>query len=142
MTKAEFNWDAIPVKVGVTADPVAGSAPPSVTVPSGKRWRLQSCQASITTDATVANRSMWVWIALDGTNYVYVSNSGLVITASQTKLQSFIRNSLITASGTQYGLHIPDVELPAGAKFGIALNNLQAGDDVTAMTYYYKEAPA
>jgi hypothetical protein len=136
----KFNWDAIPVKTGVTADPAAGAQIASVTVPAGKRYLLISMQATCVADATVQTRTPNTSIYMDGTVIAFTSANGLGVTASQTKVQSFMANG-INVSTTQYGLYIPLLELPAGAKFEISYYLLQAGDNLTAMTYFYKEAP-
>jgi hypothetical protein len=136
------SWDAIPVSIGVTADPAAGAQITAVAVPAGKRWLLLGFQNEIVASADVANRNANVYISMDGANNFYISNALLTVTASQTKLISACTNSLITAATTQYGMHIPAIELPAGATFRFYWNTLQAADNLGVMTYFYKEVPA
>jgi len=137
-----FNWDSIPVKTGSTADPAAGAQLAAITVAAGKRMILYSMEATIVADATVATRIFFAYIRINGADTTYASLGGLNITASQTKLQSFMANSLVITAGTQYGMHIPLMELPAGATILMYAVALQAGDNIGAMTYTYKEAPA
>ena len=77
---------------------------------------------------------------MDGTNLTLATTTGLVVTASQTKTQSFVAGSMLTTAGTQYGVHFPNIELPVGAKFDVYWQNLQAADNLSVLTYTYKEA--
>ena len=138
----EFSWGLIPVKVGVTADPVAGAQIANIVVPANKRWVVQSLEATCVADATVVNRQPHLIIRTDGTNTTYETNVGASVAASQTKRQSFIVDSLIVTVGTLSGMHIPWLELPAAAVIIFYYDNLQAGDNVIAATYFYKEVPA
>jgi len=104
---------------------------------------LLGLEFELVTDATVATRTPYLYLRLaGGAVKTFKSAAGLAITASQTKEQTFCANSLIVAAGTQYGMHFPLMDLPAGAIIQIDIGNIQAGDDSTAATYFYKEAPA
>jgi len=139
---AKFNWDAIPVKTGATADPAPGAQLAAITVPAGRRWLFCEISVTLTCDATVANRWVNLGIKTNGTHYGFYSPAGLTVTASQSKQQSFVAGSFIVTAGTQYGMHFPLTELPAGAVIELTVNALQAGDDMGAARYFYKEVPA
>jgi hypothetical protein len=137
-----FNWDSIPVRVGVTADPAAGADAAAVVVPAGKRWLFYGGVVQLVAAAVAITRTYYMWVT-DATSgfLIYISAGGLGITTGQTKQQSWTANSLLTAAGTQYGMHIPLLEMPAGTSITIPLTNIQGADNMTAFTYWYKEAP-
>ena len=140
MSKEFVNWDQITIKSGATADPAAGAQLASITVPAGKRWKFVSLEATLVTDATVATRYFLVTYYMDGTNITYQTLAGVNITASLTRVQSYVTGSFVTTAGTEYGQHLPDIELPAGATITMVAIALVAGDNISAATYYYKEA--
>jgi len=143
-----FNWDSIPSIAKVGTDP-AVEIPPSdpsyvLTVPTGKRWRLEGAKMGLVASADAANRTMQL-IITDGTDIVFGTVQGLVITAGQTKTQTWVRMSLNTTPGLQFGIHFPDLELLAGWKVYVYITNfdtIAAGDNATALTVWIKEAPA
>jgi len=135
-------WDSLPMKVGLTADPAAGAQIADIVVPAGKRWRVFEIQATLVASAAVANRYYTLQMYLDGVNASFVGLNGLVITASQTRVQSWMANSGLQTAGTEYGLSYPDIEIPAGGLIRLVISALDGGDNSSAATYYYKEAPA
>ena len=140
--RGHFDWDAIAIKAGTTADPAAGAQLATITVPANRRWQFWGIELVLVADAGGADRSFVGQLLIAGGSYTtYQTNAGVAIAATQTKLQSFIAGSLLTTAGTQYGMHIPLIELPAGAKITIYCSNLAAGDNISAATYWYKEAP-
>ena len=76
---------------------------------------------------------------------MYVSPQGLTITAGLTKRQTWVTNSLITAAGTQYAMHLPALILPAGWYLRVKCENFDsvaAGDNATALVAHVQEALA
>jgi len=147
MKRDGFNWDSIPTISKTGTDPAIEVSPDSATyayvVPAGKRARVEGASMTLVCSADAANRSMFLRIS-DGTNDIFDSVAGLTITAGQTRIQTWVRMSMLTTAGTQYGVHIPDIELQAGWKIQIAVNNFDtvaAGDNASALTVYVKEAP-
>ena len=143
-----FNWDSIPVVAKVGADPAVEVAPDGaayfLTVPASTRWKIATAEMTLVCSADAANRTLAFQIT-DGTNVVYQSNWGVTITAGQTKVQSWMAGSFITAAGTQYGMHIPDIELMAGWKVGVvssSFDTVAAGDNASALTIFVKVVPA
>ena len=141
-----FDWDTIPITIAVTANPAAGADPVAFTCPTGKKRRILAVYASVTTDANVANRYPYLAItpAAGGVYYVV---SHLAVTASIT----FQGASVVAgaASGGSVGnsqtITIPmgdPTEISAGGSVRLQLLNIQAGDDWSAATLAYKEAPA
>lgn len=143
-----FNWDSIPVTTILGVDPAIEVSPDNIAyacvVPAGSRWRVQAALMTLVCSADAANRSMFLRIYNAAGDQVYVTAAGVVITAGQTNTQTWVRNSLITVAATQYGMHIPDLELPVGWRVQVAVNNFDAvaaGDNATALTLYVKVIP-
>lgn len=147
MARGEFNWDSIPPVLKTGTNPAAEVSPDNVlyalVVPAGKRWRVQCAYIELVASADAANRTLFMKIS-DGTNDLYATGNGLTITASQTKIQSWVRNSFVTTAGTQYGMHLPDIELLAGWKIQVGANNFDAvaaGDNATSLYALVQEVP-
>jgi len=145
MSSTEFSWDALPVKVGVTADPAAGANPAAVTVTATKKWLLTSVYiASMVTDANVASRVASLVIT-DGTNtqaqFMYNSNQAASLTRQYNWAMgigaAYLANTVINITLPGGGL-----ELPAGWTFQVTFINIQAADDCGVVRYSYKEASA
>ena len=138
-------WDKLPVLTAVTADPAAGSDPAAVTVAAGKRIILLGCYVSMTADANAANRYIQLVVARDGTNIDTAFQTVPAHTANLTRAHSFSPGSspntalrLVNVGSLPEG----GLEIPAGGTFQITVDGIQAGDDLTAVYYAYKEAPA
>jgi hypothetical protein len=136
-----FNWDSIPVKTGVTADPAAGAQLAAVTVPASKRWRVTAMQCTLVAAAVVITRTPQLHIRMTGAAPDTFLATGHGVTTGETVEQSFCAGSLVTAADSAAGVHFPVMELGAGAVFLIDYFNLQGADNISAMTYFYKEAP-
>lgn len=102
----------------------------SETVPTGARWRLQSLQASLVTDATAANRVPALYID-DGTNEVFRVSYPINQTASLTWV-----NTWIGVGGPQSGAGIGvmhampnNITLLAGYRLRTVTVALQATDN-------------
>lgn len=132
------DWDSITVATVSTADPAAGANIAPIIVPAGEEWRLECIQCTITADATVANRIPYLYIEYDGVLLTYETLGGKTVPASTTTAQSFLAESGVTTVGTQYAMHFPLKDWPAGARFRIYYSGLVAGDNITAAKYFYK----
>jgi hypothetical protein len=138
------GWDSYSVLTGVTADPAAGAAVPTITVPAGKRWVFLGARVQLVDDATVANRYMYISIAHDGTNTDQRVQSPSAMVASYTSDWNFTPTNLASISNgadSQLGFGA-GIELAAGATVIISAVGLVAGDNFGVCRYYYKEAPA
>jgi len=120
------------IRAIVGTDPAAG-AELSETVPAGARWRLLALNATLVTDANVANRRP-VFYVDDGTNVLLNVGTVTDITASSTipvNVHPGIGNPISSA-----GVH--DVPLPpglmllAGYRIRTVTTLLQAGDNWSA----------
>lgn len=142
MTKPDFNWDALPVLEDSTANPAAGSDLADITVPTGKRWLYLGGYCSLVNDANVANRYMTVTVKVGGTNThaTFINNTAMTANGTYYITEATIGNNVSTGGREVIG--IGPCELPAGSKISHALLNKQAGDDLTAFNFRYKEAPA
>jgi len=143
-----FNWDSIPYTTKTGADPpievAPGEAAYRITIAAGKRFRPEIAKVTLVASADVANRQFYFFIT-DGADYLFSSVLGLVITAGQTKVQTWMRMSMNTTAGLQYGIHFPDLELQPGWQMGVYCLNFDtvaAGDNASALVVYGKEAPA
>lgn len=142
-TQSMFDWDALGVKVGATADPAAGSEPAEITF--AKRTLFLGGLNVIVADATVINRLAHLDIKTDGTTVDREYYGPAMITASQTiRTNIGLGATAVRLAGSNHdlGLNMPGgVELPAGAKIRIRYSSIQAGDDAGIFYYVYKEAP-
>ena len=142
------NWDSITTVAKVGADPAIEIAPDGIAymiiVPDKERWRVEGGKMGLVASGDAGNRSMQM-IFSDGIDVVFGSSQGLTITSGQTKVQTWMRNSYLTTAGTQFGLHIPDVECMAGWRIYVYIANfdaIAAGDNATALTLWIKRLPA
>lgn len=145
MSRATF--DMVPPKLASTANPAAGAAPATVTVPAGKRWLLISVINSIVCSGDAANRTARLVISHDGTTTSMVFIHGTVSTATQTSNYLFAQGPFDSQglTGANYGFQKgigEAIELAAGATIALSYLNMQAADDCGVMTYVYKELPA
>ena len=142
-----FNWDSIPVKTATTANPAAGAQPPTITVAAATRMKFYGFRFSVVTDANVANRTVYVSIAPDGANTIYYSLASnqpestthyynLAVARSTTEILVGTSHYIGVSAGTD------GIDLSAGATIIVSIGTIQVGDDATAITYFYKEAPA
>ena len=146
--KGAFNWDSIQVVTKTGTDPAIEVSPDaaaySVVVPAGKRFRPESVKMTLAASADAANRQMFLYIFDAVPEIIFQSALGLVITAGQTKTQTWNRMSMNVTVGTQYGVHFPDIEMSATWQLRVGINNFDtvaAGDNAGALTVYGKEAP-
>ena len=142
--KATFNWDSVPLKLGVTANPAAGANPASATVPAGKVWRVLAYSASLVTSADVADRYIYL-SCTDGAGHVtYRVGEAVPQTASLTVQHTFhpgAGNSGAMAAATyQTGIGTGLI-LMTGHTVGVVAAGIQAADDWSAAYYIYQEIP-
>lgn len=123
--------DFVPV-----ATPAAGSTA-SFTVPGEFSMRVLAAMATITTSAAAANR----FVALDylwgGTTTFARNGAGLVVTANTTNLQlswSFERTQAEWAANTPVLAPCLAVDLPPGTVVRFSVDNIQAADQLSALS--------
>jgi len=114
------------------ADPAAG-VEISETVPAGARWRLMSLRASLTTDASVANRRP-VFTLDDGAAVYYSIGSSADIPASNTIpiIASQAASPSQSAAGHNTVPLPPGLVMSAGHRIRTVTTSFQAGDNWTA----------
>ena len=143
-----FNWDSIPITAVQSANPAAGADPVGLTVAAGKRVLLIGAAFTLVTDANAANRLLTMTIRPDGTNELILVSSTTAHTASLTRYYRWqvAKTYGETLVGSIYimglGIASGSIEIPAGGTVSFAITNKQVGDDASATTLYYKEAPA
>ena len=118
-------------------DATANDSDKSFTVPAGKVWRLISVFASMSTTATVGNRTLVVSIT-DGTNIVYRSNAFGNQAASTTFLYNLFPESISQlTTGVQFQ-PIPGELLTAGYIIRVSDYAVidAAADDLTVVLHY------
>jgi len=139
-----FNWDALPVKTGATADPGAATDPAEITF--AKRTLFMGGRCSIVRDATPANIYAYLNIKRDATNVDNALWHGTAITANQTVAVDICAGvvNFVAVSGNNnvMGIPSPGIEIPAGGKLQLKFFGIQGADNVGVFRYAYKEAPA
>lgn len=112
----------------------ATGSQPSVTVPASTKWLLQSVSVALTTNATVANRTMQITLTDGSGNFYLVGEVGSgVQTASLTIRYSFAPGLGLQGSVIANNVlaPFPSVLLGPGHKLATAITGIQAGDSVT-----------
>ncbi len=141
-----FNWDAIPVKSGATADPAAGANPVALTIPAGKKWLFLGGRNTIVCSADAANRQPILDVRVDGTNQTWYIRSGDVFIATDSGQVEILcgqqSREVLDRVAHVIGIPAMGLELPAGATIQMTYVNIQAADNCGVFYYAYKEAPA
>ena len=145
----EIDWGKIPVVTKTGTDPAIEVTPDaaaySLEVPAGKVWRVETARMSFVASGDAANRSMYMKIYDAGDQIMFLSVSGVVITAGLTKAQSWCTGSLEVTTGRQYGIHLPPMLMPEGWYLRVGVSNFDAvaaGDNAASLIAYVREAPA
>jgi hypothetical protein len=128
-------WDLIPEQTVVTSNPAAGVISVDVKTFTG-RGRVSYLDCICVADANVATRNLRVYKVSGGSN-MYIA-TGTTFTATQT-------SSIITARGftaTQGAANpaLAEVDFAPGDILRVVIASGQAGDDMSAITYCFKEA--
>lgn len=121
---------------------VVGSAPAAgananIAVPTRARWKVLSGLFTFTTDATVATRTVRLrWV--DATDYSFRTAAPSDQAASLVYQYNFGPGLTAQAvAGLNVAMSMPnEVWIPEGGKLETDILNLQAGDQVAAMTLF------
>lgn len=126
----------------VEANPVAG-ATIVFSVPLGRRRRIRTLRVSLTTDATVANRLMRLFINDDNGDLVTRVTANVVQPASLTLGYDFAPalTSASALAGNFVNVALPDVVLPEGWAVVVDPAFFQAGDALTNFTALVEDWP-
>lgn len=130
------------LKCHTVASPAAG-AEWTLTAPGQGLWRVISLAFTITTDATVSNRSPGLLMD-DGTSVVWRSVAAAVQTASLTWDYSAFAgagNSDNTGQFNYFPLPTEGLIMQPGWRLRSNTNNLQAADAITAIAAFVEEYP-
>lgn len=130
------------LKAKIVVSPAAG-AEFTITAPGEGLWRVISVAFTLTTDATVSNRSPSLLMD-DGTSVVWRSCAAAVQTASLAwDYCAFAGagNSDNTGSSNYFPLPDSGLILPAGWRLRSSTGNLQAADAITAVAAFVEEYP-
>jgi hypothetical protein len=130
------------LKAKAVASPAAG-AEFTITAPGEGLWRIISLAFTVTTDATVSNRSVGLFVD-DGTSVVWRSVAAAVQTATLAwDYCAFAGagNSDNTGSSNYFPLPDGGLLLPAGWRLRSSTNNLQAADAYSAIAAFVEEYP-
>jgi hypothetical protein len=125
----------------ITGTTPGAGAEVSETVPTGARWELLAFRAQLVTSATVANRSPQL-VLDDGANIFSVSETIFAQAASLTLRYDWFQGATLT--GTVQGLDVPVPlqianRLGAGFRIRTLTQNIQAGDQLSAVQYLVRE---
>lgn len=115
------------------SDPIAGQ-PVDLTLNGTNRIRLQSVRVTLVTDATAANRNVFIDLIQTATTFLRIF-ANLTQTASQTITYNFALQGpdRSAALANEINVQLPDILIRDAAIVGqINANNLQAGDNFGA----------
>lgn len=125
-------------------DPVspAAGANYSTTVGSGDWWRIVSCQATLTTDANVANRLFSLDLIRTGRAQVIRNAATVLVTASTTN-QVFQWDHAHSVSewntGTPVFSPLVDLLIAPGMTIQLTVDNVQVGDQISAIHFVFEK---
>jgi hypothetical protein len=143
-----FSWDSISPKSLVSADPAAGDSGITIlTVPAGKRVRIEGITFYYARSATAANVYMELDIT-DGAGIIGDSISLVCDTVSTSHRIYFSRGISVAVKYNQVGVgyyhNVPMVlaDVPSGGNITMTFLNKHAADDCGVIRMSYKEAPA
>lgn len=124
----------------VSADPGAGDEV-SITVPSGRMWRVIAANVQLVTSSTAANRRVKLRLQTNG-GIDIVTAGAVDQTASTTRNYSWAQRGAIPAEsvGTRIMLDMPrEVYLITDDTVGTDTENIQAGDNFSVMQLLVEE---
>ena len=138
---APFSWgrgfqDFVPI-----AQPSAGALA-SFTVPGEFSLRVLGAMATLTTSAAAANRYVSLDYLWRGTTTVIRNGPGLVVTANTTNLQfswNFERSQAEWAANTPVLVPCLAVDLPPGTVVQFSVDNIQAADQLSALSLFVEK---
>ena len=129
--EAPFRRSRVP-QLGET--PAAGAAP-SITVPAGHVWRVLSGVVTLVTSATVANRLVRLrWT--DGNTLLGYAVAPAVQAAGLSNTYGFAEFGPQQSVGTRQNISLPEIVLPAGSTLDVAVDSLDATDQLTGLTLW------
>jgi len=111
----------------------AGNVDTTITVPAGKRWQLLGITITMTTDATVANRIMYVYIR-DPDNALKFESRASLCVASQTDIMKYFMPCFIETNIVYNALG--EQTMDVGDDLLIEMKNGVAGDDYDYLLEY------
>ena len=139
-----FDWDRLPLLVGTTNDPVAGAVSADVTVPAGRRWKVYGMTVTIVCAAVAATRIPYYTVAHNGTTIDMIWGGITGATTGQTRSYRWINGLSVENTGMAVlaGILEPFLafEISAGAVISPECQAIDAGDNLSATIYLYKEA--
>lgn len=127
------------VRENITNDPAAATGI-TINVDADTDWSLVSGVLSLTTDANVANRVVFIRITTGG-QVVGEYFACAAQAASLTYTYCFTRGAVPTGVvGTRVAIPIPDhMFVEGGSTVLISVDNFQAGDNLTSMPYQVEQ---
>jgi len=84
-------------------DATANDSDKSITVPAGKKWRINYIHAEIACSATVGNRQLWMTMT-DGTNVILVPPKLSAMAAFSTAVIELATSATFTSTAAQVPL--------------------------------------
>lgn len=135
MTHNHQSWDTVTEQTAVTSNPAAGVISVDVKTFTG-RGRVSAVVCTCVADANASNRYLQVQ-KVSGANVVLLA-SGIVFTATQTGSIYAMRGWTIIPATSVYAT-LADVEFAPGDILRVVTAFGQAGDDMSAITYSFKE---
>lgn len=110
-----------------------------LTVPDRRRWKLLSLNAVLTTDATVANRTVVLRLVLDPDTLIFIPCT-VNQPASQTFIYCFAHfGSTQLDAASPFNIAFPQLHLTPGTAIRTTTTNMQDGDQFAAPILYIEE---
>lgn len=107
----------------------------SITPNTAAGWMIRSLRFQLVTDANIADRAVMLSASDGSTNY-FLASAGATQAASLTRNYGGVNGFSDTSNvGTFIGLRFPDdgIWLPQGHTLTVSVENIQAGDQVSAI---------
>lgn len=136
MTRGKPSLDDAVEQTAVTSNPAAGTISVDVKTFTG-RGRVTAVVCTCLADANPANRNIIVQKVSGAVSLTLCI--GVTFTAGTTGTLT-VQRGYTASPGINYGA-MPDIDFGPGDILRVAVSTGQVGDDMSAITYSFKEAP-
>jgi hypothetical protein len=127
------------IVVGTVANPAAG-ANFTITVPEGKKWRLQSIAFWLTTSADVGNRIVRMLIKSAAGNTLYQASTHGTQAAAQTVIHNTAPYlAMLTSNAQDSTVGFPEYIYTGGMTISSAIGGMFPTDAISSIHYSVEE---
>lgn len=125
-------------QVGTVANPAAGVATVTVTVPAGQQWQLATFALRLVTSAVVANREVQLQVKDAAGNVVGTFPAPSTQPASFTTLYTWgVGAGIQTSIGGDQTIALPAFTLQPGWQIVVTVFTMDAADQLSNIVYSY-----